>query len=353
MPYLDTLNAKFAGAFTTSAFRDNNRVVLNAEKSAVFLLPLLKCLKEECGFDFLTELGGIDYLNYPIQTLKVGSLGTLNSLGVAKAKGAAFLLASTSEVYGDPIVHPQTEEYWGNVNPIGIRGVYDEAKRFAESMTMAYHRVHKMNTHIVRIFNTYGPRMRLDDGRVVPNLMGQALRGEPMTVYGEARDELLLHADLVDGIYRLLTATITFREHNEPGRGQHPRLREGDPGAGTKSKLEPTAADRRSKGPRRTSRRLRSSAGAEGGARDGMSGRLLHEEGRGQERTRPTRNPPPADDNPPPTAAGSPRRSEESGALRSPIRESPAASFCRSSPLTSAGRRPLAAASRQTAGRSV
>jgi dTDP-glucose 4,6-dehydratase len=157
-------------------------------------------------FHFASPASPIDYLELPIQTLKVGSLGTLNSLGVAKAKGAAYLLASTSEVYGDPIVHPQTEEYWGNVNPIGIRGVYDEAKRFAEAMTMAYHRTHKMNTHIVRIFNTYGERMRLDDGRVVPNLMGQALRGEPMTVYGDGSQtrSFCYVADLVDGIYRLL-----------------------------------------------------------------------------------------------------------------------------------------------------
>src|SRR3954470_6913049 len=134
---------------------------------------------------FASPASPIDYLKIPIQTLKVSSLGTHNLLGLAKVKKARILVASTSEVYGDPIVHPQTEEYWGNVNPIGIRGVYDEAKRFAEAMTMAYHRTHKMNTHIVRIFNTYGERMRLDDGRVVPNLMGQALRDEPLTVYGD------------------------------------------------------------------------------------------------------------------------------------------------------------------------
>src|SRR5207248_1867738 len=151
---------------------------------------------------FASPASPVDYLNYPIQTLKVGSLGTHNSLGVAKVKNARFLLASTSEVYGDPIEHPQTEEYWGNVNPIGIRGVYDEA------MTMAYHRTHKMNTHIVRIFNTYGERMRLDDGRVVPNLMGQALRGEPLTVYGDGSQtrSFCYVADLVDGIYRLLNS---------------------------------------------------------------------------------------------------------------------------------------------------
>jgi len=157
---------------------------------------------------FASPASPVDYLRHPIATLKVGSLGTHNSLGLAKAKKAAFLLASTSEVYGDPERHPQREDYWGNVNPIGIRGVYDEAKRFAEAMTMAYHRSHGLNTHIVRIFNTYGPRMRLDDGRVVPNLMGQALRGEPLTVYGDGSQtrSFCFVTDLVDGIYRLLHA---------------------------------------------------------------------------------------------------------------------------------------------------
>jgi dTDP-glucose 4,6-dehydratase len=155
---------------------------------------------------FASPASPVDYLRHPIATLKVGSLGTHNTLGVAKAKNSRFLLASTSEVYGDPERHPQREDYWGNVNPIGIRGVYDEAKRFAEAMTMAYHREHGVNTHIVRIFNTYGPRMRLDDGRVVPNLMGQALRGEPMTVYGDGSQtrSFCFVTDLVDGIYRLL-----------------------------------------------------------------------------------------------------------------------------------------------------
>src|SRR3989454_10054638 len=134
---------------------------------------------------FASPASPIDYLELPIQTLKVGSLGTHKALGLAKNKGARFLLASTSEVYGDPLVHPQTEQYWGNVNPIGLRGCYDEAKRFAEAITMAYHRYHGVDTHIVRIFNTYGERMRLDDGRVGPHLMGQALRGEPATVYGD------------------------------------------------------------------------------------------------------------------------------------------------------------------------
>jgi dTDP-glucose 4,6-dehydratase len=155
---------------------------------------------------FASPASPVDYLRHPIATLKVGSLGTHNTLGLAKVKNARYLLASTSEVYGDPEQHPQREEYWGNVNPIGIRGVYDEAKRFAEAMTMAYHREHGIKTHIVRIFNTYGPRMRLDDGRVVPNLMGQALRGEPMTVYGDGSQtrSFCFVSDLVDGIYRLL-----------------------------------------------------------------------------------------------------------------------------------------------------
>jgi dTDP-glucose 4,6-dehydratase len=156
-------------------------------------------------FHFASPASPIDYLQLPIQTLKVGSLGTHNALGLAKAKGARFLLASTSECYGDPLEHPQSESYWGNVNPIGPRGVYDEAKRFAEAMTMAYHRYHKVDTHIVRIFNTYGPRMRLKDGRVVPAFVGQALRGEPLTVFGEGQQtrSFCYCSDLIDGIYRL------------------------------------------------------------------------------------------------------------------------------------------------------
>ncbi|HIC93635.1 MAG TPA: SDR family oxidoreductase [Anaerolineae bacterium] len=155
---------------------------------------------------FASPASPIDYLQYPIQTLKVGALGTHKALGLAKAKGAKFLLASTSEVYGDPLKHPQPESYWGNVNPIGPRGVYDEAKRFAEAMTMAYHRYHGMDTRIARIFNTYGPRMRLDDGRVVPNFIGQALRGEPLTVYGDGSQtrSFCYVDDMVEGIYRLL-----------------------------------------------------------------------------------------------------------------------------------------------------
>ena len=148
----------------------------------------------------------IDFSRIPIQILKVGSLGTHNALGLALARGASFLLASTSEVYGDPLVHPQPESYWGNVNPIGVRGVYDEAKRFAEAITMAYHRIHGVDTRIIRIFNTYGPRMRLDDGRVVPNFIGQALRREPITVYGDGSQtrSFCFVSDLVDGMVRLL-----------------------------------------------------------------------------------------------------------------------------------------------------
>src|SRR5713101_3120098 len=155
---------------------------------------------------FASPASPVDYLRHPIPTLKVGSLGTHNTLGLAKLKKARYLLASTSEVYGDPEQHPQREDYWGHVNPIGVRGVYDEAKRFAEAMTMAYHRFHAVNTRILRIFNTYGERMRLDDGRVLPNLMGQALRGEPLTVYvyGSQTRSFCYVSDLVDGIYRLL-----------------------------------------------------------------------------------------------------------------------------------------------------
>jgi dTDP-glucose 4,6-dehydratase len=148
----------------------------------------------------------VDYLNFPIQTLKVGALGTHKALGLAKAKGARFLLASTSEVYGDPLVHPQPEDYWGNVNPVGPRGVYDESKRFAEALAMAYHRHHGVETRIVRIFNTYGPRMRSDDGRVVPNFIRQALSGEPLTVYddGTRTRSFCYVSDLVEGTVRLL-----------------------------------------------------------------------------------------------------------------------------------------------------
>ena len=160
----------------------------------------------DCVLHFASPASPFDYLEFPIQTLKVGSLGTLNSLGLAKAKKARFLLASTSEVYGDPQIHPQREDYWGHVNPVGPRGVYDEAKRFAEAMTMAYHRYHHVDTRIVRIFNTYGPRMRIKDGRSLPNFMCQALSGEDMTVFGNGSQtrSFCYVSDLVDGIYRLL-----------------------------------------------------------------------------------------------------------------------------------------------------
>lgn len=150
-----------------------------------------------------------DYLKYPIQTLKVGSLGTLNALGIAKAKKAKFMLASTSEVYGDPQVHPQPESYWGHVNPVGPRGVYDEAKRFAEAMTMAYHREHAVDTRLLRIFNTYGPRMRMNDGRAIPNFIAQSLRGEPITIYGEGKQtrSFCYIDDLVEGIVRLMQSS--------------------------------------------------------------------------------------------------------------------------------------------------
>ena len=155
---------------------------------------------------FASPASPIDYLKMPIQTLKVGSLGTHNCLGLAKAKKARILVASTSEVYGDPLVHPQPEEYWGNVNPVGPRGVYDEAKRFQEAITMAYHNFHGLETRIVRIFNTYGPRMRLNDGRALPAFIGQALRGEDLTVYGDGTQtrSFCYVSDLIEGIYRLL-----------------------------------------------------------------------------------------------------------------------------------------------------
>ncbi|RME02554.1 MAG: SDR family oxidoreductase [Deltaproteobacteria bacterium] len=160
---------------------------------------------------FASPASPIDYLELPIQTLKVGSLGTHKVLGLAKAKRARLLLASTSEVYGDPLVHPQTEDYWGNVNPIGPRGVYDEAKRFAEAMTMAYHRYHKVETRIARIFNTYGPRMRLSDGRVVPTFIAQALKGESLTVFGDGSQtrSFCYISDLVDGLFKLLMSSYS------------------------------------------------------------------------------------------------------------------------------------------------
>lgn len=162
---------------------------------------------------FASPASPIDYLEMPIQTMKVGSLGTLHLLGLAKEKNARILVASTSEVYGDPAIHPQTEEYWGNVNPIGPRGVYDEAKRFLEALTMAYHTYHKLDTRIVRIFNTYGPRMRLNDGRALPAFVGQALRNEPITVFGDGSQtrSFCYVSDMVEGIYRLLMS-----DYNHP-----------------------------------------------------------------------------------------------------------------------------------------
>jgi dTDP-glucose 4,6-dehydratase len=158
---------------------------------------------------FASPASPIDYLELPIQTLKVGSLGTHKALGLAKNKRARFLLASTSEIYGDPLIHPQTEEYWGNVNPIGPRGCYDEAKRFAEALTMAYHKEHQVETRIVRIFNTYGPRMRLNDGRVVPAFVSQALKNKPVTVFGLGAQtrSFCYVSDLIEGIYRLMLST--------------------------------------------------------------------------------------------------------------------------------------------------
>ena len=169
---------------------------------------------------FASPASPVDYLEYPIQTLKVGSLGTHKALGLAMEKNAVFLLASTSEVYGDPLEHPQKEEYWGNVNPVGPRGVYDEAKRFAEAMTMAYHRYHGLNTRIIRIFNTYGPRMRAYDGRVVPAFINQALKGEPLTVFGDGSQSrsFCFVSDLVEGIVRLLAS-----DEHEPVNLGNPR----------------------------------------------------------------------------------------------------------------------------------
>jgi len=171
-------------------------------------------------FHLASPASPIDYLEHPIPTLKVGALGTHNALGLAKAKKARFLLASTSECYGDPLVHPQTEDYWGNVNPIGPRGVYDEAKRYAEAITMAYHRFHHVDTKIVRIFNTYGPRMRLRDGRVVPAFIGEALTGQPITIFGDGSQtrSFCYVSDLIDGIYRL-----ALSDFHEPVNIGNPR----------------------------------------------------------------------------------------------------------------------------------
>lgn len=189
---------------------------INSEKFSYMKHDVTKPLYLEERIDFIFHLASpaspIDYLELPIQTLKVGALGTHNMLGLAKEKGARFLLASTSEVYGDPLVNPQSEEYWGNVNPIGPRGVYDEAKRYAEAITMAYHRYHRIDTRIVRIFNTYGPRMRLNDGRVVPNFIGQALRGDDLTVYGDGSQtrSFCYVSDEIEGIYRLMMSDYSL-----------------------------------------------------------------------------------------------------------------------------------------------
>jgi len=229
-----TGGAGFVGSHLVERFLTEGHVVVAVDNLITGSLTNLEPLRGNDRFSFIRhdishplEIDGpvdnilhfaspaspVDYLRHPIPTLKVGSLGTHNSLGLAKAKKSRFLLASTSEVYGDPEQHPQREEYWGHVNPIGVRGVYDEAKRFAEAMTMAYHRFHGVDTHIVRIFNTYGPRMRLDDGRVLPNFVGQALRGEPLTIYGNGSQtrSFCFVTDLVDGIYRLL-----FADYHEP-----------------------------------------------------------------------------------------------------------------------------------------
>ena len=194
--------------------RENVKPLLEREDFQFLEHDVSKPFEIEGPVDFILNFASpaspIDYLELPIQTLKVGSLGTHNALGLAKAKGARFLLASTSEVYGDPQEHPQKESYWGNVNPVGPRGVYDEAKRFAEAITMAYHRYHGLDVRIVRIFNTYGPRMRVRDGRVVPAFVQQALTGEPMTVFGEGRQtrSFCYVDDLIEGIWRLLMSDL-------------------------------------------------------------------------------------------------------------------------------------------------
>jgi len=228
---LVTGGAGFLGSHLCDRFLDEGHPVVAMDNLLTGSLDNLRHLAGRAGFRFVEHdvtrpiaLDGPlhavvhfaspaspqDYLDYPIQTLKVGSLGTHNTLGLAKHHRARFLLASTSEVYGDPLVHPQPEQYWGNVNPVGPRGVYDEAKRFAEAMTMAYHRVHGVDTKIARIFNTFGPRMRLHDGRAIPNFLLQALRGEPLTVFGDGTQtrSFCYVADLVDGLVRLLASDL-------------------------------------------------------------------------------------------------------------------------------------------------
>jgi len=204
--------------------RDNVAHLMDEEHFSFMEHDVTKFIDIEGPVDailhFASPASPIDYLELPIQTLKVGSLGTHNALGLAREKGARFLIASTSECYGDPLVHPQTEDYWGNVNPVGPRGVYDEAKRFSEAMTMAYHRYHGVDTRIIRIFNTYGPRMRLDDGRALPAFMSQALRGEPLTVFGDGSQtrSFCYVDDLVEGIWRLLQS-----DHHTPMNIGNPR----------------------------------------------------------------------------------------------------------------------------------
>ena len=192
---------------------ENISHLLNNENFEFVNHDVTEFIKVDGDLDYILHFASpaspVDYLELPIQTLKVGSLGTHNALGLAKAKNAKFLLASTSEVYGDPLVHPQPESYWGNVNPTGPRGVYDEAKRFAEALTLAYHRTHKINTRIARIFNTFGPRMRMKDGRVVPNFMTQALTGKPLTVYGDGSQtrSFCYVSDMVEGIHKLMLSS--------------------------------------------------------------------------------------------------------------------------------------------------
>jgi dTDP-glucose 4,6-dehydratase len=194
--------------------RDNLTGVESRRGFTLIEHDVTEYIQIEGGLDwvlhFASPASPLDYLELPIQTLKVGALGTHNALGVAKAKRAKFLLASTSEVYGDPLVHPQREDYWGHVNPVGPRGVYDEAKRFGEAITMAYHRTHRIDTRIVRIFNTFGPRMRLKDGRAIPAFMGQALTGAPITVFGDGMQTRSFQyiTDLVDGLWRLMQAPV-------------------------------------------------------------------------------------------------------------------------------------------------
>ena len=214
------LNKGFKVICVDNLITGNIKNIKHFEKNKNFKFinrDISKHIKINENLDFVLHFASpaspIDYQKIPIQTLKAGSLGTHNTLGLALAKKAKYLLASTSEVYGDPLVNPQPESYWGNVNPVGIRGCYDEAKRFAEALTMAYHRIHKLDTKIIRIFNTYGPRMRKDDGRVVPNFINQAIKNKPLTVYGKGEQtrSFCYVSDLIDGIYPLMKSN-----HNEP-----------------------------------------------------------------------------------------------------------------------------------------